>query len=354
MSLELKELTKRFGTVTAVDKFSVLVEEGEFFTLLGPSGCGKSTALKLIAGFYTPDEGEIYIDDHLVNDMPPFERNVGIVFQNYALFPHMTVFDNIAYGLGVRKLPKEEIKRRVKESLELIGLEGLGDRRPDQLSGGQQQRVAVARALITNPKILLLDEPLSNLDAKLRLRMRTELRKLHKDLGLTAIYVTHDQDEARSMSDRITIMRAGRLEQLDNAEDIFRNPKTRYVADFVGFLNLFETRIHDVKKNEVTIEVFGQSLTVPTEKSFQRGETVTLALRPELITILNGEKEGTSASFVGKIESKVYIGSIIRYTVDVEGGILAVDILETEEETFQLGEKITIGFRADSIRLFKK
>ncbi len=289
-----------------------------------------------------------------MNDVPPYERNVGIVFQNYALFPHMTVFNNIAYGLDVRKLAKEEIKRRVKESLELIGLEGLGDRRPDQLSGGQQQRVAVARALITNPKILLLDEPLSNLDAKLRLRMRTELRKLHKDLGLTAVYVTHDQDEARSMSDRITIMRDGRLEQLDNAEDIFRNPKTRYVADFVGFLNLFETRIHEVRENKVIIKIFGQSVGVPTEESFQRGETVTLALRPELITILDGEKEGISASFVGKIESKVYIGSIIRYTVDVEEGVLAVDILETELETYQIGEKVTIGFRADFIRLFKK
>ena len=354
MSLELKELTKRFGTVTAVDKFSVLVEEGEFFTLLGPSGCGKSTALKLIAGFYTPDEGEIYIDGTLINDMPPYARNVGIVFQNYALFPHMTVFDNIAYGLGVRKLPKEEIKRSVKESLELIGLEGHEERRPDQLSGGQQQRVAVARALITNPKILLLDEPLSNLDAKLRLRMRTELRELQKALGLTAIYVTHDQDEARSMSDRISIMRAGRLEQLGNSEDIFRNPETKYVADFVGFLNLFETSIHEVRQSEVIIEVFDQSFSVPTEMNFQRGESITLALRPELITILNGDKEQTSASFVGKIESKVYIGSIIRYTVTLDGDILAVDVLETKAGTYQVGEKVTVGFRADSIRLLKK
>ena len=228
---------------------------GEFLTLLGPSGCGKTTTLRIVAGFEKPDRGRIYFDDIVMNEVPPYERNIGIVFQDYALFPHMTVYDNISFGLRLRKLPKEEIKRRVSWALELVGLEGFENRYPEQLSGGQQQRVALARALVIEPQLLLLDEPLSNLDAKIRERLRGEIKRIQRELGITTIYVTHDQEEAMAISDRIAVMSIGKIEQVGEPDQFFSSPATPYVAEFFGVNNVFKARFEGDKAlvGDVTI-----------------------------------------------------------------------------------------------------
>jgi len=246
VKVKLVNVTKRFGEVIAVNKVSLEVREGELFTFLGPSGCGKTTTLRLIAGFYKPDEGEIYFDDELVNDIPPYKRNTGMVFQNYALWPHMNVFDNIAYGLKLRNMPPPQIIKKVKEVIELIGLKGKESRFPSQLSGGEQQRVALARALVIQPKVLLLDEPLSNLDAKLRLKMRSEIRRLQKRLGITTIYVTHDQEEALSISDRIAVMNKGEVLQIGTPLEIYEKPKDIFIADFIGTTNFIPCVVKEV------------------------------------------------------------------------------------------------------------
>ena len=236
--ITIRGVVKRFGAVTAVDRVDLAVEDGELFTLLGPSGCGKTTLLRLLAGFYQPDAGEIRFDDRVVNGLPPYERNIGMVFQNYALWPHMTVADNVAYGLKLRKLGAAEMAARLAEGLRKVNLAGFESRYPGQLSGGQQQRVALARALVLNPDILLLDEPLSNLDAKIRVQVRAEIRKLQQELGITTIYVTHDQEEALSLSDRVAVMNDGRVLQVGAPKDLYERPRTRFVADFVGTNNL--------------------------------------------------------------------------------------------------------------------
>ena len=228
--LVIKNLTKRFDSAAAVDRVSLDVKEGEFVTLLGPSGCGKTTTLRTVAGFYQPDDGEIYFNDRLMNNVPPNKRNTSMCFQSYALFPHMNVRENIAFGLKMRKVPQEEQKKRVDRALEMLSLGGLGERKPGQLSGGQQQRVALARAIVTEPDILLFDEPLSNLDAKLRVQVRVEIREMQKRLGITSIYVTHDQDEALAISDRIVVMNQGRIEQIGDPHSIYLHPKTSFVA----------------------------------------------------------------------------------------------------------------------------
>jgi iron(III) transport system ATP-binding protein len=238
--IAVQNATKRFGAMAAANDVTLTVEEGELFTLLGPSGCGKTTLLRLIAGFYMPDEGEIRFDDRRVNEMPPHERGIGMVFQNYALWPHMTVAQNVAYGLKLRKVPSGDVEQRVHAVLEKVKLGGLDQRYPGQLSGGQQQRVALARALVLNPEILLLDEPLSNLDAKIRIQVRAEIRKLQKELGITTIYVTHDQEEALTLSDRIAVFDKGRLLEVGPPKTLYETPKTRFVADFIGINNQIE------------------------------------------------------------------------------------------------------------------
>ncbi|RLF25672.1 MAG: ABC transporter ATP-binding protein, partial [Thermoprotei archaeon] len=264
VSVKLVEVTKRFGDFVAVDHISFHVREGEFFTLLGPSGCGKTTTLRLIAGFYKPDEGEIYFDNKLVNDLPPWKRNIGMVFQNYALWPHMNVWDNIAYGLKVRKIPRREIEKRVKEAIRLVGLEGLEKRKPSQLSGGQQQRVALARALVIEPQVLLLDEPLSNLDAKVRAQLRVEIRKLQKKLKITTIYVTHDQEEALSISDRVAVMSHGRILQIGTPREVYENPSSRFIADFIGMSNFIEGTVKELHPPMALIEAKGVLIEVLT------------------------------------------------------------------------------------------
>ena len=243
MRITLRDVSKRFGASTAVDGLSLEIAPGELVALVGGSGCGKTTTLRLVAGFERPDAGEVRFDDRVVNDVPPSRRGVGIVFQSYALFPTMTVADNIAFGLRVARWPRPQIHDRVEELLALMRLDGLGGRYANQLSGGQQQRVALARALARRPEILLLDEPLSALDAKIRLRLRAEIRKLQQDLGITTLYVTHDQEEALSIADRLAVMRGGRIEQLGRPEDVYGRPRTGFVADFIGVSNLMPCRV---------------------------------------------------------------------------------------------------------------
>ncbi|WP_457754221.1 ABC transporter ATP-binding protein [Thermococcus sp.] len=246
VSVELRGILKTLGDFR-LEIESLKAKEGEFLTLLGPSGCGKTTTLRIIAGFEKPDKGEVLFNGRVMNEIPPYERNIGIVFQDYALFPHMTVFKNIAFGLELRKLPREEIEEKVRQALKLVGLEGLENRYPEQLSGGQQQRVALARALVIEPEVLLLDEPLSNLDAKIRERLRGEIKRIQKELSITTIYVTHDQEEAMAISDRIAVMNDGRIEQVGMPLELYYHPKTEFVAKFLGLSNILELEAENGK-----------------------------------------------------------------------------------------------------------
>ena len=272
MRVELTNITKRFGPLRAVDDVSLTIGEGDFFTLLGPSGCGKTTLLRTIAGFYHPDAGEIRFGERLVNHIPAHRRETGMVFQNYALFPHLSVFDNIAYGLRARKVPKPEIAERIGRIIKSVQLEGLERRAPSKLSGGQQQRVALARALVISPQILLMDEPLSNLDAKLRVSMREEIRRIQKELGITTIYVTHDQEEAMAVSDRIAILNRGRLEQVGAPAEIYYRPESRFTAEFMGSSNIIEMDVtgYDEADARIAAETAGQRFSPPGRKTCRR------------------------------------------------------------------------------------
>jgi len=290
VSIRTEDLTKVFGEVVAVDHVNLEIKHGEFFTLLGPSGCGKTTFLRCIAGLELPEEGKIFFDDQDVTEVPPHLRNTGMVFQNYALWPHMSVFDNIAYGLKIRKVPKDEIERRVKEVLKLVKLEGLENRTPHQLSGGQQQRVALARALVINPKVLLFDEPLSNLDAKLRVEMRAELKKLQRDLGITAIYVTHDQEEAMSISDRIAVMNRGKIMQVGTPKEIYKNPRNEFVARFIGQGTFLEGEVIGSEKDLLKVRLKTNDKEILATSShpsldISQGDRVLVMIRPESFTL---------------------------------------------------------------------
>ena len=288
-ALRLAGIGKRYGTVTAVDAVDLEVREGEFLTLLGPSGCGKTTTLGLIAGFFPPSAGEIYLKGKPVAGLPPFKRDIGVVFQDYALFPHMTAADNVGFGLRMRNLGRDEIDKRVKEALDLVQLRGLGDRRPLELSGGQRQRVALARALVIRPAVLLLDEPLSNLDLKLREEMRVEIAGLQRRLGITTVFVTHDQGEALVMSDRIAVMNAGRIEQLGRPAEVYERPATRFVAEFIGRMNFFAM-----------------------------GEKV-IAIRPERARV-SIEEPASGFARRGTVRHVLYLGATLEYHLDFERG----------------------------------
>ncbi|MGZ3605096.1 MAG: ABC transporter ATP-binding protein, partial [Thermodesulfobacteriota bacterium] len=255
MNIKLDDVVKRFGTLEAVSHVSLDIKDGELFTLLGPSGCGKTTILRLVGGFHKPDQGRIYFGDKEVSALAPYERNIGMVFQNYALWPHMTVASNVAYGLKLKKIATSEIAGNVSRTLKLVNLTGLETRYPGQLSGGQQQRVALARALVLNPDVLLLDEPLSNLDAKIRIQVRAEIRKLQKELGITTIYVTHDQEEALTLSDRIAVINLGKLQQIGSPRDLYERPENPFVADFIGINNLIPGEILEMNLTEHWMKV---------------------------------------------------------------------------------------------------
>ncbi len=322
-------IVKRFGKFVALRGISLEIRDGEFFTILGPSGCGKTTFLRSIAGFELVDEGKIFFDDEDVTYLPPHKRNTGMVFQNYALWPHMTVYDNIAYGLKVRKVPKEEIDRRVKEVLKMVHLEGMEKRTPHQLSGGQQQRVALARALVINPRVLLLDEPLSNLDAKLRLEMRAELKRLQKQLGITAIYVTHDQEEAMSISDRLAVMDIGVVKQVGTPEDIYNRPSDPFVANFIGQGTFIKGEVLEIHNDKLLIELeggLGKIYAVPSDPTNvpKEGETVLVTIRPENFELgsrkdmNNFEIDVYHVSFLGSKKRVQAEANGIKFLVDVD------------------------------------
>jgi len=325
--IRIEGVTKAFGSFKAVDTVSLQIPRGSFTTLLGPSGCGKTTLLRLIAGFYEPDGGEIYINEHLVNGLPPNKRNTPLVFQEYALFPHMTVFENIAYGLKLKKTPRKEIKEKVDKMLKMFNIEGLEYRFPKQLSGGQQQRVAFARALIMGKEILLLDEPLSNLDAKLRVDVRSELIEIQKKFGVTTIYVTHDQDEALEMSDNIAVLNKGSIMQIGSPWDIYFKPVNKFVANFVGTANFVDVEIADEDKNEIVTKSDQGIIKLETSKYVvKKRDRSTLVIRPECISFVGAEKEGCDNVMKGNIVSHHFLGHVIRYWVQVGDIQFIVDV----------------------------
>ena len=314
-TLELKSLVKRFGDFTAVDGMDLQVAQGEMIALLGGSGCGKTTTLRMIAGFTEPTGGTILVDGEDVGKIPPYKRNIGIFFQNYALFPHMTVFENVAFGLKLQKCSKEETARRVGEILSLVKLTGLDGRYPRELSGGQQQRVALARALVTRPSILLLDEPLSNLDAKLRVEMQVEIKRIQRELGITTIIVTHDHEEAVSLADRVIVMNQGRIQQIGTPQEIFDHPASPFVADFMGFSTFLHGKAGGAPRGgKRPILCGGRTLWVAQEaaEDLDEGESCLLALRSESMTLVEARWEN---AFPGRIESMTYKGHTTRLEV---------------------------------------
>jgi iron(III) transport system ATP-binding protein len=319
-SIRAENIVKNFGTVRALDGISLTIDAGELFFLLGASGCGKTTLLRCIAGLETPSGGSIHFGDRDVTRMPPHKREAAMVFQSYALWPHMTVAQNIAFGLEERKVPKAEIKRRVEEALEMVRLPGYGGRSIDQMSGGQQQRVSLARALVVKPKCLLLDEPLSNLDAQLRVEMRREIRRIVKENGLTGIYVTHDQEEALAMADRMAVLTRGRIGQIGTPDEIYRDPRSAYVANFIGETNIIEGGFLESRAGFAMVETSGGTLTgriTDPEWMPARGEGVRLSIRPEAWRL---HKEEGDNPVTGRIAERTYLGQRIQYWIETAVG----------------------------------
>jgi len=345
VDIRISQVVKLFGAVTAVDRADLAVRDGELFTLLGPSGCGKTTLLRLLAGFYQPDAGEIRFGDRVVSGLPPYERNIGMVFQNYALWPHMTVADNVGYGLRLRKLGRAEVERRVQGGLAKVNLAGYEARYPGQLSGGQQQRVALARALVLNPDILLLDEPLSNLDAKIRVQVRAEIRRLQQELRITTIYVTHDQEEALSLSDRVAVMKDGRVLQVGAPKELYERPRTRFVADFVGTNNLVPGQVRERTRGQLVVETSLGRLRAIADAAVSN--RCVLAIRPENVA-LGGDAQGDGNVVHGRVAFVSYLGNTVRYDVEAAGGqILKADVRDAwHHEPLAIGREVAVTFPA--------
>ncbi|HIT67184.1 MAG TPA: ABC transporter ATP-binding protein [Candidatus Merdisoma merdipullorum] len=337
--IRLTDVDKSFDDERVVKKLNLDVEEGEFLTMLGPSGCGKTTTLRMIAGFEVPTSGQIFLEGEDVDDKKPNERNVNTVFQNYALFPHMNVFDNIAFGLVEKKVKKDEIRRRVEEMIKLVQLDGMEKRMPAQMSGGQKQRVAIARALVNRPKVLLLDEPLGALDLKLRKQMQGELKALQRRLGITFIYVTHDQEEALTMSDRIAVMNRGRLEQVGTPEEVYNHPETKFVADFIGESNIIEGYIENMTDDsiEVTME---SGKAVIRETGYRMEEMVYLCIRPENLKISTEPKEGFR--FRGQVREHIFIGSTNKTMIEMPNGQMLKSETPAEDELIPVGTAVNV------------
>jgi iron(III) transport system ATP-binding protein len=355
--LRLESVGKRFGDQWVVCDVSLDIKRGEFFTFLGPSGCGKTTLLRIVAGFVAPDQGVVYLDGQAVNHVPPWRRDIGLVFQNYALWPHLTVFENVAFGLRERKVARREIERRVTAALKQVDLAGAEKRRPSQLSGGQQQRVALARTLIIQPRVLLLDEPLSNLDAKLRIEMRLELLKLQQDLGLTTIYVTHDQEEALAMSTRIAVMKDGKVIQEGKPREIYEQPADRFVAAFLGHANLFSGHVASSAEPFINVDV-GAELTLCVKclqpSSLPRcGESVFLSVRPEAIDL---QEPGAPSNGVNQIEGQVaaaaYRGSLVEYEIAVGDRAIKAHVVNPKgKPLFERNQRVCLRFAPEDVTL---
>ena len=342
--LELTNVEKRFGPTVAVEDFNLAATKGEFVSFLGPSGCGKTTTLRMIAGFETPSSGKVTLDGVDITYRPPNRRNVGMVFQSYALFPNMTVADNVAFGLSVRKKPKTQIKPRVQELLDLVHLGDKGKRYPYQLSGGQQQRVALARALAFEPEVLLLDEPLSALDAKIRVTLRHEIRTIQRQLGITTVYVTHDQEEALSLSDRVVVMSEGRVEQIGSPFEIYNFPATPFVASFVGTLNILPAQVIDAGAGRLSVA--GQEIHITRAVQGQAGSTISLALRPEMVSL--GEGVEGSNHLRGTVADVTFLGSIVRLRIKVDKELITLDVFnEPTLHLPEIGTAISIAFPAE-------
>jgi iron(III) transport system ATP-binding protein len=352
MFVVLEDVVKIFparggsGEVMAVDHVFIEIERGELVTLLGPSGCGKTTTLRLIAGFEFPTQGTISLDGKVINDEPPHKRDMSMVFQSYAIFPHLSVYENMAYGLNVQRLPKNEVRERVAKAMELVELTGLENRAPNQLSGGQQQRVALARALVMEPKVLLMDEPLSNLDAKLREQMRTEIRLIQKRLGITSVYVTHDQVEAMTLSDRIVVMNEGKIEQIGPPIEIYRRPQTRFVADFIGRANFVEATVRDALDGQLVVDALGTTMTVAAPPgAFKEGQSALIVVRPEMVEIDHPE-----AQVEGIVRIANYLGDVVEYDVEVSGQLLALVENDPRHTTIHPeGEMVRLRFLEDCL-----
>ena len=332
--VSLKNVEKWFGENHVVKNMNLEIQEGEFLTLLGPSGCGKTTTLRMIAGFEDASSGTIEVQGIRVEEMEPFQRDVNTVFQNYSLFPHMTVFENVAYGPSIKKVPKEQIKKSVSEMLELVQMSGYESRKPDELSGGQKQRVAIARALINQPRVLLLDEPLGALDMKLRRQMQIELKRLQKKLGITFVYVTHDQEEAMTMSDRIAVMSDGLILQIDNPVEIYEKPKSRFVADFIGESNIFDGKIKTMEDGILHAEC-KQGDCLLYGKGFEAEEEIFISVRPEYLMLSKEKQEGFSLK--AKIIDYVFMGTLVKAILLTEDG------KEIKYSRFEKNQSLDIG-----------
>lgn len=352
--IEIDRVTRRFGDFTALDAVSVQIRQGEFFSLLGPSGCGKTTLLRLIAGFDEPTSGAIRLDGQDMVGVPPNRRPTNMVFQSYAIFPHLTVQENVAYGLRRLRLDKQEHKRRVQEALDRVGLGHLGARKSNEISGGQRQRVALARALIMRPKVLLLDEPLSALDKKLREQMQVELRHLQRQVGITFILVTHDQEEALTMSDRIAVMFSGRIEQCDRPEEIYQHPRSRDVAEFIGGMNFLEATL--LRQSEASIEVdvagFGRAELKKPAGAVYNGGPLIIGARPERMTLLFGESPGDARVVAGTVVEASYYGDMTYYSIaiaDLDKPITVSMRNTIGRRSLAAGEKVEIGWSTESL-----
>jgi len=340
---ELRNVTLSYGNFTAVKNVSLSIDKGSFVTLLGPSGCGKTTILRSLAGLVSPTSGEIHIAGRKVNDVPIHQRNIGLVFQNYALFPHKTIYDNVAFGLKYRGVAKDEIARRVTRALEIVRLPGVERKVPSELSGGQQQRIALARAIVISPDLLLLDEPLSALDANLREEMRTEIKTIQREVGITTIFVTHDQEEALAMSDRIVVMNHGVVEQSGTPEEVYNSPASRYVASFLGQSNLLEGKVRSIKTGVAHIDVDGgPRISCEAPASVKTGDTVTAVVRAQKIAI--GGKPGKGANVLkGQVVTSSYLGGTASYLVEVEGKRMQA-INPIAGKVYREGEDVAVAF----------
>ena len=346
----LKNLNKTFITsennqVVAVNNIDLDIQPGEFVTMLGPSGCGKTTTLRMIAGFEMPTAGQVFIGEENVASKSPDKRDTAMVFQNYALFPHMNVYDNIAYGLKIQKRPKEEVKERVGRILKMMKMEDFTKRVPAQMSGGQQQRVSLARALVMEPGVLLFDEPLSNLDAKLRIHMRDEIRRIQKTVGITSVYVTHDQEEAMAISDKVVIMNEGIIEQAGTPQEIYQHPVSEFVATFIGRANILDATVVSVKDQKAIIEIFGVEYEVNILKEYEANQKVRVVIRPEGVVINENKHEV-------KVDKSIYMGQIHEYAVELNGLLIEIsDSNPTGKRLYETGEMMMIGFDQNSIHV---
>jgi putative spermidine/putrescine transport system ATP-binding protein len=353
--LEIRNLIKRYTPQSVVGPLSFSVGVGEFVSLLGPSGCGKTTTLRCIAGFETPTDGSILLDGERIEHQPPNRRNIGLVFQNYALFPHLTIFENIAFGLRLRRVGQPEVKARVAKALELVGLPDLAERFPRQLSGGQQQRVAIARSVVLEPRIILFDEPLSNLDFKLRLQMRTELRELQRRLGKTAVYVTHDQSEALALSDRIVVMSNGRIEQVGSPRDIYERPANSFVADFIGNSNLLDATVVETATDATTIRTEHGLVLRANRSQNSVGDSVVPVIRPEHVRLVNGAVADGDNRLGARIEEVTYLGQDLHMRLRVDGKQPLTAVAQgSVARRYAAGDDVIIMIAAADVFLLQK